>query len=151
MVPIPPSFMFSFELQTFSSIFATHLVNLFGVNAINAGSEIYLESCSFVVGAPCSGLRSIISLLSLATIYSYILEGNILARVLVVLSAIPIAIFANILRISSILVVADIYGSDTAMSFFHNFSGLLSFGLSLIMLLAVGRWFGRLKIREELF
>ena len=151
MVPIPPSFMFSFELQTFSSIFATHLVNLFGIGAINAGSEIYLESCSFVVGAPCSGLRSIISLLSLATIYSYILEGNILARVLVVLSAIPIAIFANILRISSILVVADIYGSDTAMSFFHNFSGLLSFGLSLIMLLAVGRWFGRLKIREELF
>ncbi|MDY6959195.1 MAG: archaeosortase/exosortase family protein, partial [Halobacteriota archaeon] len=93
----------------------------------------------------------IISLLSLGTIFAYIHEGSNLSRFLVVLSAIPIAIFANILRISSILAIADIYGSDTAISFFHNFSGFLSFGLALLMLFAVGRWFGRLKVREELF
>lgn len=151
MVPIPPSFFFSFELQTFSSDVATQLVNLIGIAAVNSGSEIHLESCSFVVGAPCSGLRSIISLLCLSTIFVYISEGSFISRALVVLSSIPIAISANILRIASILTVADAYGSDAAMSFFHNFSGILSFGLSMIMLLAVGRWFGRLKVREELF
>ncbi|MDY6865779.1 MAG: exosortase/archaeosortase family protein [Halobacteriota archaeon] len=151
MVPIPPSFIFSFEMQTFSSAFATDLVNLFGITAVNAGSEIHLENCSFTVGAPCSGLRSIISLMSLGAIFSYIHEGSNISRFSVVLSAIPIAIFANILRISSILAIADIYGSDVAMSFFHNFSGLLFFGLALLMLFAVGRWLGRLKVREDIF
>ncbi|MDY6964988.1 MAG: exosortase/archaeosortase family protein [Halobacteriota archaeon] len=151
MVPIPLSYIISVELQTFSSIIATHLVNALGIPAVNVGAEIHLESCSFLVGAPCSGLRSIISLLALSTIYAYVLEGRMYMKVLLVISAVPIAIFANILRISSILIIADIYGSEAAMSFFHYFSGLLLFGASLLLLLIVGRCFGRLRLREEIF
>jgi exosortase len=64
------------QLEVLSAQASVSLVNLFGIEASNVGAEIHLETCSFVVGAPCSGIRSIISLLTVAALYAYIVNDR---------------------------------------------------------------------------
>ncbi len=148
MVPIPFSPVIGAALQAPSAGVATTLVSALGIPATVTGAEIRLTECAFEVGAPCSGLRSIISLLMLAALCVYLLEGSVVMKATVFVSALPIAIAANVLRISSILLVANAYGSDAAMTFFHDFSSLLFFIISLIGLLIIGRCFGSLRFKR---
>lgn len=148
MAPIPFSPVIGAALQTPSAGLAATLVSALGIPATVTGAEICLTECAFEVGAPCSGLRSIISLLTLAALYAYLLEGSIFMKAAVFLSALPIAVAANVLRITAILLVANAYGSDAAMRFFHDFSSLLLFVISLIGLLIVGRCFGSLRFKR---
>ncbi len=148
MAPIPFTPVIGAALQAPSAGLAATLVSALGIPATVAGAEIHLTECAFDVGAPCSGLRSIISLLTLAALYAYLLEGSIFMKAAVFVSALPIAIAANVLRITSILLVANVYGGDAAMRFFHDFSSLLLFSISLIGLLIVGRCFGSLRFKR---
>ena len=148
MAPIPFSPVIGAALQAPSAGLAATLVSALGIPATVTGAEIRLTECAFEVGAPCSGLRSIISLLTLAALYAYLLEGSIFMKAAVFLSALPIAVAANVLRITTILLVANAYGSDVAMRFFHDFSSLLLFSISLIGLLIVGRCFGSLRFKR---
>lgn len=148
MAPIPFAPVIGAALQAPSAGLAATLVSALGIPATVTGAEIRLTECAFDVGAPCSGLRSIISLLTLAALYAYLLEGSIFMKATVFLSALPIAIAANVLRITTILLVANAYGSDVAMRFFHDFSSLLLFSISLIGLLIVGRCFGSLRFKR---
>jgi len=148
MAPIPFAPVIGAALQAPSAGLAATLVSALGIPATVTGAEIRLTECAFDVGAPCSGLRSIISLLTLAALYAYLLEGSIVMKATVFLSALPIAIAANVLRITTILLVANAYGSDVAMRFFHDFSSLLLFSISLIGLLIVGRCFGSLRFKR---
>ena len=148
MAPIPFTPVIGAALQAPSAGLAATLVSTLGIPATVTGAEIHLTECAFDVGAPCSGLRSIISLLTLAALYAYLLEGSIFMKAAVFLSALPIAVAANVLRITTILLVANAYGSDVAMRFFHDFSSLLLFSISLIGLLIVGRCFGSLRFKR---
>ena len=148
MAPMPFSPVIGAALQAPSAGLAATLISALGIPATVTGAEIRLTECAFEVGAPCSGLRSIISLLTLAALYAYLLEGSIVMKAAVFLSALPIAVAANVLRITTILLVANAYGSDVAMRFFHDFSSLLLFSISLIGLLIVGRCFGSLRFKR---
>ena len=148
MAPIPVAPVIGAALQAPSAASAASLVSALGVQASTTGSEIHLAKSAFDVGAPCSGLRSIISLLTLAALYAYLLEGSMYMKAAIFLSAVPIAIAANILRISSILLVANAYGGEAAMSFFHSFSSPLLFSMAIIGLLIVGRCFGSLRFKR---
>jgi len=144
MAPIPFSPVIGAALQAPSAGLAATLISALGIPATVTGAEIRLTECAFDVGAP----RSIISLLTLAALYAYLLEGSIVMKAAVFLSALPIAVAANVLRITTILLVANAYGSDVAMRFFHDFSSLLLFSISLIGLLIVGRCFGSLRFKR---
>jgi len=148
MAPIPFAPVVGASLQAPSAGFASSIVNALGIGVTTIGAEIHLANSTFEVGAPCSGLRSIISLLTLAALYSYLLEGSIYMKATVFLSSLPLAIAANILRITSILLIANSYGAEVAMKFFHDFSSLLLFTVALAGLLLVGRCFGSLRFKR---
>jgi exosortase len=147
MVPMP-LLVFENEMQVISASIVTQLLNAIGIKAANTGAEIYLEKSAFLVGAPCSGLRSLISLLTLSTLYAYALEGTNRMRGALLIASLPIAIISNIFRVTAILLIANSYGTEAALNFFHNFSGIVFFIIAIILLLAVGRCFGRLKFKK---
>jgi exosortase len=147
MIPFPLS-IFENELQVISASTAVSVLNAIGITASNLGAQVYLENDSFLIGAPCSGLRSLVSLLTLSTLYAYALEGTNVMRALLLIASLPIALISNIFRIVSILIIASKYGSEAALNFFHNFSGLVFFAVAILLLLAVGRCFGRLRFRR---
>ena len=150
MVPLPLNDLLAPFFQNISTVCATKLVNIIGISAYYTGYEIHLLDSTFEIALSCSGLHSIISLLAIAALFSYIIEGVTIARVIIFISAIPLAMTGNILRITAVLFIADKYGTEAAINFFHDFSSLLLFIFSLIGLFLVGRCFGRLRFKKIL-
>lgn len=148
MIPFPLVDIVASPAQSISAFVSTELANLIGIPARLDGLIITLPAGSFEVGIACSGINSIVSLFTISAIFAYILEGRSAMKLTVLLSSIPLAITGNILRITSVLAVASIYGQDAAIDYFHDISSLILFTVSLIGLFIVGRCFGRLRFKK---
>jgi len=151
MVPIPTILMntVTLPLQFLASDLATALLRLVGVPVLLEGNVIQLPTMSLEVVEACSGIRSLVSLITLAVVYSYLLEKNNWVRVVLVVSALPIAIAANGLRIMGTGLTGIYWSPDKAQGFFHEFSGWVIFVLSLLMLLALHRLIGFVAARRD--
>jgi exosortase len=91
------------------------------------------------VAEACSGIRSLMSLFTLAVFYGYFMDKSNLRRVLLALASIPIAIAANALRILGTGLCVQYWDPDKALGFFHEFSGWVMFLVSLGCLYIVHR------------
>jgi len=141
MVPLPTLVMneITLPLQFFASNLAAGLLGLLGAPVLRDGNVIQLPTMSLEVVEACSGIRSLVSLITLAVIYAYLLEKDKVIQVLLVLCAVPIAIAANGLRIMGTGLAGTYWSPDKAEGFFHEFSGWVIFLLSLALLLGVHR------------
>src|ERR1700716_60531 len=139
MIPIPSIILqqVTFPLQLLASKLATGLLEVVGVPVLRQGNVIVLASMPLDVAEACSGIRSLLTLVTLAIIYSFLMETRIWVRVLLVCSAIPIAVAANSFRIFGTGLLVQYWDPDKAEGFFHTFSGWLIFVVALIMLFAV--------------
>jgi exosortase len=147
-VPLPAIIFnqIALPLQFQASRLASAMLGLVGVPVLREGNVILLPSLSLDVVEACSGIRSLMSLITLAAFYGYFMEPRILRRVLLVLAAFPIAVVANGLRIMGSGILGEYGSRDKAEGFFHMFSGLLIFVVSLCLLVAfdaVVSWLGR--------
>lgn len=106
------------------------------------GNVIHLSTMDLEVALACSGIRSLLSLTTLAIIYGYLVETRIWVRVALAVAAVPIAVVANSFRIIGTGLVVQYWDPDKAEGFFHLFSGWLIFVVSLIMLFLVHKLFG---------
>jgi exosortase len=134
-----PLYNLTNQLEVLSAQASVNFVRLFGIEASNIGAEIHLRTASFVVGAPCSGIRSIISLLTLAALYTYLINDRMWVKGILIALAPLLAFLANVTRISLILTIAELYGRDAALGFFHYASDLFLFISALIMLILFRR------------
>lgn len=148
MIPLPVIDLIAPPAQAISAVGASNLANFIGLSVVRDGYVLNTPAGAFEVAVECSGLNSIISLIALSTIYAFILEGGLLMKMSVLISSIPIAMAGNILRITSVLIIANRYGAEAAIGYFHQFSSLVLFSVALIGLFAVGRSFGRLKFKR---
>lgn len=147
MIPIPVIIFnqIAFPLQFMAARLASDLLALLGIPVLRDGNIIQLPTMSLEVAEACSGIRSLMSLGALAVIYGYFLETRNLPRVLLALSAIPIAVAANAFRIVGTGLMGYYWSPDKAEGFFHEFSGWVIFVISLGLLLLVHgalRWVG---------
>jgi len=141
MVPIP-SIVFAeitFPLQMLASRIAAIFLPLLGVPVLREGNVINLPVMPLEVAEACSGIRSLLSLLTLAVIYGYLVETRVWVRVVMALASIPIAVAANSLRIVGTGLLVQYWSPDKAEGFFHSFSGWLLFVVSLAMLFLLHR------------
>ena len=143
MVPIPVIVFnnVTLPLQFLASKLATAMLDGLGVPVIREGNVITLPAMKLEVVEACSGIRSLVSLVTLAVIYGYFAESKVLRRVLLILAAIPVAVFANGVRIMGTGLLGQYWDPDKAQGFFHEFSGWVIFVLALAMLLAIHRLF----------
>jgi exosortase len=141
MIPIPAIVFnqITFPLQILASKVASTMLPWMGVPVLREGNIINLPAMALEVAEACSGIRSLISLLTLAVIYGYLMEQKNAIRVLLVLAAIPIAVAANSLRIVGTGLLVQYGDPAKAQGFFHEFSGWLIFVISLLMLYVLHR------------
>jgi exosortase len=141
LLAIPlPTLLFNqitFPLQLFASQLASATLPLIGVPVLRDGNVIQLAAMQLEVAEACSGIRSLLSLFTVAVIYGYFLESNLWRRVALALSAIPIAVAANALRIVGTGLCVQYWNPDKAIGFFHEFSGWLMFVISLCCLFLI--------------
>jgi exosortase len=135
-IPIPTIIFnqITFPLQLRASSLATSLLQLAQVPALQDGNVITLPSMQLEVAVACSGIRSLMSLFTVAVIYGYFLERTTWRRVVLALSSLPIAVAANAARIFGTGLCVQYWDPDKALGFFHEFSGWLIFLVSLTCL-----------------
>lgn len=150
-IPLPAVLFnqITFPLQLFASRMASALLPLAGVPVLREGNVIQLPAMQLEVAEACSGIRSLLSLFTLAVIYGYFLEKRTIRRVLLALASVPIAVAANAARIFGTGLCVQYWDPDKAMGFFHEFSGWLMFLVSLTCLYMVHRATGLLAPRQE--
>jgi exosortase len=113
---------------------AAAVLPLFSVPILREGNVIILPNMALEVAEACSGIRSLMSLLTLAIIYGYLMEKRLTVRCLLAIAAIPISVAANSVRIIGTGLLVQYWDPDKAQGFFHAFSGWLIFVVSLAML-----------------
>lgn len=146
MIPIPLLVIagLSLKLKLFAAGCAMSIINLVGVPAIQDGSKIFFSDCSLVVGDVCSGLKSLIALISFGALYAYMSGVSNYLKPILFIASIPAALIANIIRILIICIVANRWGSEIATGLVHDVTGMLIFVIAFILLFSLGSGLHRL-------
>ena len=137
-----PTILFNkitFPLQLFASRIASSILPMLGVPVLLEGNVIQLPVMKLEVAEACSGIRSLMSLFTLAVFYGYFLERTTKRRVILAIASIPIAVTANVLRIVGTGLCVQYWDPSKALGFFHEFSGWVMFVISLVCLYLVHR------------
>ena len=141
MIPLPAIIFnqIAFPLQLLASRAGELALGVAGIPVLREGNVLQLPSRTLEVAEACSGIRSLVSLLTLAIVLGYFTERRVGARVLIALAAIPIAIFANAARVAGTGFASEFVSPAAAEGFFHTFSGWLVFVVAFVGLLGVQR------------
>jgi exosortase len=148
MIPLPYVFYYrlTFPLQLESSRLAAAFLDSMGMPLVREGNIIHLEGYSLEVVTACSGLRSIMTLGTLALFLLDFLRLAPVGRVVFVLLSIPIAVAANVARLVLTAGIAAIQGPAAAESFLHELSGLVVFVFGMLAIVGCGKgleWIAR--------
>ncbi len=137
MVPLPQSLVnvIAFPLQLIAADFAVQTLHLLHIPALREGNIIHLADTQLFVAEACAGLHSLMALGMLAVLFAYYFRKNRMEQIIIVLSAIPIAIFVNAFRVALTGFLADRMGSDAAHGLIHMTEGVFTFGLAFGLLL----------------
>ncbi len=155
MVPLPQSLVnvVAFPLQLIAAGAAVQTLHWLGIPALLEGNIIHLAHSELFVAEACSGLRSLMALVTLGVVFAYFFKRNWIERAVLVASTIPIAIFVNAVRVALTGILADRFGSEMATGAIHDFQGMITFGVAFLLLLGeaslMERW-GRERTRRPL-
>ena len=181
-IPIPQIIFnrIAFPLQLFASRCAVAAMSFFEIPVLRQGNVIELmplgarEPKRLAVVEACSGIRSLMTLVTLAVVYAYFTRPKVeppsvgesrdnsqpkvwatfmfWRSVILVVAAVPIAILTNAARVSGTGVLAHYYGTKVADGFFHSFSGWVIYIVAAALMFATG-WaldrIARLWTRKE--
>lgn len=146
MVPLPQSVVnvVAFPLQLIAAQWAVSILQAIGIPVLLEGNIIHLAGGDLFVAEACSGLRSLMALLTLGVVFAHFFRReSLLLQVILVASTIPIAIVVNSMRVALTGVLAHEYGQEAATGFIHEFQGLITFSVAFFLLLAESRLLGR--------
>jgi exosortase len=138
MVPLPQSLVniIAFPLQLIAAQWAVSSLQTFGIPSLLEGNIIHLAHTQLFVAEACSGLRSLMALLTLGVVFAqFFRAGRPIEQAVLVASTIPIAIVVNSFRVSLTGILAHNFGHEAATGFIHDFQGMITFSMAFIMLL----------------
>lgn len=127
------------QLQLWSSALGVGFLQAIGVTAFREGNVIDLGPVQLQVAEACSGIRYLFPLTSLALLCAYLYRDRLWKRVVLVVSALPVSIFINGLRIGIVGVLVEFYGPQAAEGFLHLFEGWVLF-LATLGILVLEMW-----------
>ncbi len=136
MVPVPTSVigLVAFPLQLFATNIAAFIIKIVSIPVYQEGNMLYFAQTQLEVAEACSGIRSIMALMMLSVIFVYLTGKGLWRKIIILASAIPIALLANIIRVSGTGILAHFYGDKVARGFLHEFSGMVVFAFGFIIL-----------------
>ncbi len=140
MIPVPGIEQMTNGMAITSSKIASVLGNLIGIETVASGTTLIEPNRAggeLIVDMGCSGIRSFMALMLISYAYAMVVHKKWTERLVIWALTLPIAMVANGVRITSILIVAQM-NRDFATGTWHNYSGFFSFGaaLALLMLLS---------------
>ncbi len=152
MVPLPAIVVnaAAFPLQLLAAKTATFCLFNLGIPVLREGNVIVLAGTTLEVAEACSGIRSLQTLMALATVYAYFTQHANWRRWALIGLSIPIAIVANAFRVSGTGFLAHAFGLEAAEGFYHGFSGWLIFVLAFLLLMGAGTLLAKVGARGRI-
>jgi exosortase B len=137
MVPLPGNLIDSLtgSLKQIVSVVAEDLLYAVGYPVARSGVTITIGQYHLLVADACSGLKSMFSLSAIGFLYLYLVEHRSRARnFLLIMSFLPIAFIANIVRVMTLILVTYHFGDAAGQGFVHEFAGMILFVFAVILL-----------------
>jgi exosortase len=125
----------AFPLQLTAADWAVDLLYQMRIPALREGNIIHLPSTTLFVAEACSGLRSLMALVTLGVVFAYFFRKSWGERILIVFSAIPIAIVVNAMRVTITGILTYRFGEAAPEGAVHEFQGLITFGAAMVLLM----------------
>lgn len=151
LIPLSPDFIdqFTLPLKQIVSTVVVNLLHAAGYPVAQNGVILSVGQYQLLVADACSGLHSMFSLSAVGLLYLYLKQhGSKLHNMVVVASLWPIAFWANIVRVTVLVLITYHYGDAAGQGFLHQASGLILFGSALLALVALDFVLARsLKLR----
>jgi exosortase len=139
MVPLPTSVigLISLPLQRLATYVSAMLIGMISIPVYQEGNMLYFVQTQLEVAEACSGIHSIMALLMLGAVFVYMNPMTNLAKIILLASTIPVALIANIVRVTGTGILAHFHGAAVARGFLHDLSGMavFLFGLGLLMII----------------
>lgn len=140
MVPLPGFVVDAATgpLKQYVSVIAEHLLYFFGYPIARSGVTLTVGPYQLLVADACSGLHSMFSLSAMGLLYLYLMGHKSWTRNgILIASILPIAFFANIIRVMILVLVTYHLGDEAGQGFLHDFAGVLLFVVALLLLFAL--------------
>ena len=140
MVPLPQLVVdaVTLDLQLFAAGFAGGALGLLDIPFYQTGVFIELPTITLDVAEVCNGLRFLMALLVLTLAFAQVSQRSLPRKLVLVASAIPIAILANAVRVATIAAAVHYIGPQVARGVIHHSIGKAVWALTLIPLVALG-------------
>ncbi|HVL47324.1 MAG TPA: exosortase/archaeosortase family protein [Candidatus Thermoplasmatota archaeon] len=136
-VPLPGLLEIGVELQKLAVWGTTKVLAVTGISFVQDNFIIQAGDLRFEVIPLCSGLSSLISILTLGTFVAGVSPLRNVSRGLLILAAVPIALAANVLRVATSIWVGVVWGPEVSQSFLHGLSSLFLFLVAFAGVLAL--------------
>jgi exosortase len=146
MIPLPfrVANALSGPLQRLATVASTFVMQVLGLPALAEGNVILLNDHTIGIVEACNGLRMLVVFFALSTAFTLVVQRPWLDKVILLASAVPIALIANVTRVTTTGVLHELTDSATANAFFHDLGGWL------MMPLALGLLWIELKVLSRL-
>ena len=146
MIPFPYIIMknIAVGLKLFNAKITYKVISLSGIPILQEGANLELPNISLVVGDFCTGVLSIVAISAISVLYAYLTQKKMVSRIILVVLALPIAIFSNTVRLISTVILAYYFGEKALGSFFHQFHGTVNFLFTILFLALVGKFIRRI-------
>jgi exosortase len=149
---VPPPYFLIAQItnsrKLWLSTTAVDLLSGFGFDVARSGTTLYIDQYELLIANACAGINSLFSLLAIGSFYIYLLHRADW-RYCAVLAAlvVPIAMFANLVRVMLLMLVTHYFGDAAAQGAFHKMAGLIMFAVALFCLCGADFLLGPLRRR----
>ena len=144
----------TFPLRLFVTWIVEHLFNdVLGISVLRQGTQLFngMGTYQFEVAAACSGIRSLISIFLMATIYGFVVFRSPAKRLIMIASGLPLAVIGNVVRLALIVAAGEFYGGQDAGNYVHDssFFSLSPYVPAIFGLMWLGRRLEDQEVKEQ--
>jgi exosortase len=151
ILPWPYQFdiLLTFPLRRIATICSTFALQTLGIPALARGNIIVINDLEIGVVEACSGLGMLMTFFALSTAVAFVIQRPLFDKVVIFLSAIPIGVLMNVVRITITVLLYQVASEDVAKVVFHDVAGWVMMPLALVVLWLEMLWLSRLWLPVE--
>jgi exosortase len=141
-------------LQQMAATVAVNLLQVFGVQAMRSGTKIMMGDgiitpiSTLNVAEACAGMRSLMTFISLGASLAFLSNRPLWQKLIITVSAIPIAIFCNVMRVTGQGLLDQYWNHDVSQGFAHQFVGMVMLVPAFFLILLVGWLLDQIFVEE---